>query len=66
MGMMWGISSFGSLVGTPVAGALVNLETADFVRAQVFAGCLMVGAVVLQVWPVVCVVRVDRGVGKVQ
>ncbi|RDH35064.1 MFS general substrate transporter [Aspergillus welwitschiae] len=66
MGMMWGISSFGSLVGTPVAGALVNLETADFVRAQVFAGCLMVGAVVLQVWPVVCVVRVDRGAGKVQ
>ncbi|GKZ80356.1 hypothetical protein AnigIFM56816_004576 [Aspergillus niger] len=66
MGMMWGISSFGSLVGTPVAGALVNLETADFVRAQVFAGCLMVGAVVLQVWPVVCVVRVDRVVGKVQ
>ncbi|OJZ82000.1 hypothetical protein ASPFODRAFT_222498 [Aspergillus luchuensis CBS 106.47] len=66
MGMMWGISSFGSLVGTPVAGALVNLETADFVRAQVFAGCLMVGAVVLQVWPVVCVVRADRGVGKVQ
>ncbi|GLA35027.1 hypothetical protein AnigIFM63309_009915 [Aspergillus niger] len=66
MGMMWGISSFGSLVGTPVAGALVNLGTADFVRAQVFAGCLMVGAVVLQVWPVVCVVRVDRGVGKVQ
>lgn len=60
LGMMWGISSFGALAGTPIAGALVNLETSDFLRAQVFAGCMMVGAVLLQVWPTFKVFRYDR------
>ncbi|KAE8154676.1 major facilitator superfamily domain-containing protein [Aspergillus avenaceus] len=60
MGMMWGISSFGSLAGTPIAGALVDLENVSFVRAQVFAGCLMVGASLLQVWPTISAVRYDR------
>lgn len=61
LGMMWGISSFGSLAGTPIAGALVDLGKAQFLRAQVFAGCLMIGAVLLQSWPLVKVVRYDRG-----
>lgn len=60
MGMMWGISSIGSLVGTPIAGSLVNLSEADFLRAQIFAGCLMLGAVGLQLWPVLVVIRYDR------
>ncbi|KAL2832211.1 major facilitator superfamily domain-containing protein [Aspergillus pseudoustus] len=60
MGMMWGISSFGSLAGTPIAGALVNLSDADFLRAQIFAGCLMLGAVALQIWPTLVVIRYDR------
>jgi MFS family permease len=60
LGMMWGISSFGALAGTPIAGALVNLDTADFLRAQVFAGCMMVGAVLLQLWPAFRVIRYDR------
>ncbi|RAL01413.1 putative MFS monocarboxylate transporter [Aspergillus ibericus CBS 121593] len=60
MGMMWGISSVGSLVGTPVAGALVDLIAADFLRAQIFAGCMMAGAFLLQVWPTICVMRYDR------
>lgn len=60
LGMMWGISSFGALAGTPVAGALVNLDTGEFLRAQVFAGCMMVGAVLLQVWPALKVLRYDR------
>lgn len=60
LGMMWGISSFGALAGTPIAGALVNLDTAQFLRAQVFAGCMMVGAVLLQVWPGYKVFRYDR------
>ncbi|PWY75062.1 MFS monocarboxylate transporter [Aspergillus heteromorphus CBS 117.55] len=60
MGMMWGISSVGSLAGTPIAGALVDLNTADFLRAQIFAGCLMVAAFVLQIWPTLVVVRTDR------
>ncbi|KAJ5453063.1 Major facilitator superfamily domain general substrate transporter [Penicillium cf. griseofulvum] len=59
LGMMWGISSFGSLAGTPIAGALVNLETGEFWHAQVFAGCMMVGAILLQVWPTFRVVQYD-------
>lgn len=60
MGMMWGISSLGSLVGTPIAGALVDLSQANFLRAQVFAGCLMAGGVMLQLWPVLVVIKHDR------
>ncbi|KAA8649283.1 putative MFS monocarboxylate transporter [Aspergillus tanneri] len=60
MGMMWGISSFGSLVGTPIAGTLVDLEKVEFIRAQVFAGCLMVGAMILQAYPTFVVFRYDR------
>lgn len=60
LGMMWGISSFGALAGTPIAGALVNLDRAGFLRAQVFAGCMMVGAVLLQLWPAYRVLRHDR------
>ncbi|KAJ5129486.1 uncharacterized protein N7515_005525 [Penicillium bovifimosum] len=59
LGMMWGISSFGALAGAPIAGALVNLDTAEFLRAQVFAGCMMVGAVLLQAWPTYRVVQYD-------
>ncbi|KAL2811945.1 major facilitator superfamily domain-containing protein [Aspergillus granulosus] len=60
MGMMWGISSFGSLAGTPIAGALVDLSDAQFLRAQIFAGCLMLGAVGLQIWPTFVVIQYDR------
>lgn len=60
LGMMWGISSFGALAGTPIAGALVNLTSGEFLRAQVFAGCMMVGAVMLQLWPAWNVLRADR------
>ncbi|KAJ6160716.1 Major facilitator superfamily domain general substrate transporter [Penicillium chermesinum] len=61
LGMMWGISSVGALAGTPIAGALVNLDAAQFLRAQVFAGCLMIGAMVLQGWPLCKILRYDRG-----
>lgn len=60
LGMMWGIASFGALAGTPIAGALVNLETAEFIRAQVFSGCLMVAAFLLELWPAYKVFRYDR------
>ncbi|KAL4892875.1 major facilitator superfamily domain-containing protein [Aspergillus ambiguus] len=60
MGMMWGISSFGSLAGTPIAGALVDLDKANFLRAQIFGGCMMLGAVVLQLWPTILVFRHDK------
>lgn len=61
LGMMWGISSLGALTGTPIAGALVDLSKAQFLRAQVFAGCMMIGAVLLQSWPILVLTRHDRG-----
>ncbi|KAL4793915.1 major facilitator superfamily domain-containing protein [Aspergillus venezuelensis] len=63
MGMMWAISSLGSLTGTPIAGALVDLADASFSRAQIFAGCMMVGSIILQLWPVLVVIRYDRRQG---
>ncbi|KAJ5720398.1 uncharacterized protein N7483_008332 [Penicillium malachiteum] len=60
LGMMWGISSFGALAGTPIAGALVNLDTAYFLHAQIFAGCMMVAAILLQWWPALKVIQYDR------
>ncbi|KAL4933025.1 major facilitator superfamily domain-containing protein [Aspergillus undulatus] len=66
MGMMWAISSLGSLAGTPIAGTLVDLSEAHFLRAQVFAGCMMVGAVGLQLWPTYIVIRYDRKRGQTQ
>lgn len=60
LGMMWGISSLGALAGTPIAGALVDLDNASFLRAQIFAGCVMAGASLLQAWPALQVVRYDR------
>ncbi|KAJ5273737.1 hypothetical protein N7478_008862 [Penicillium angulare] len=60
LGMMWGISSFGALAGTPIAGALVNLDTGSFLQAQVFAGCVMIGAMLMQWWPALKVFQYDR------
>ncbi|KAL8949238.1 MAG: hypothetical protein Q9222_004637 [Ikaeria aurantiellina] len=48
MGMSLFVASFGLLVGTPIAGSLVHLETNDFVAAQGFAGgVIMLGAILM-------------------
>ncbi|THZ72070.1 MFS general substrate transporter [Aureobasidium pullulans] len=41
MGMAWASASFGVLVGTPVSGKLINVETGSFWKAQVFIGVAM-------------------------
>lgn len=44
--MVFGVLSFGALIGTPVAGALISGSGGSYVGAQVFAGsCLAVGGV---------------------
>ena len=50
LGMNFAIAAFGLLIGTPVAGALVDLETGDFVRAQVFNGAIVLGAALFMSW----------------
>lgn len=46
MGMTFGITALGLLIGTPIAGTLINLETADYLHAQIFGGVLMLAGVV--------------------
>ncbi|VDC05950.1 unnamed protein product [Peniophora sp. CBMAI 1063] len=41
MGMSFAIAGLGLLVGTPSAGALVDLETGSFVKAQIFNGVVV-------------------------
>ncbi|KAI9461507.1 MFS general substrate transporter [Russula earlei] len=41
LGMSFGISGLGVLIGSPVGGALLNLGTGHFVRAQVFCAVTM-------------------------
>jgi predicted MFS family arabinose efflux permease len=52
VGMSWGISSFASLIGSPIAGALLKShgnggkqQRSDFLGPQLWAGiCLLIGA----------------------
>ena len=45
MGMTWGLAGIALLVGSPIAGALVDLASGDFSRLQLFCGiCLVAGA----------------------
>lgn len=41
MGMSFSFAGLGLLVGNPIAGAILNLETMDFVKAQVFCGVVV-------------------------
>ena len=41
LGMSFSISGFGILIGTPVAGTLLNIHKGDFVHAQVFCAVSM-------------------------
>ncbi|KZV72791.1 MFS general substrate transporter [Peniophora sp. CONT] len=41
MGMAFGIAGLGLLVGTPSAGALVDLQTGSFLKAQIFNGVVV-------------------------
>lgn len=56
IGMSWGVSSFGSLIGNPIAGALIKFNTgsdgrrlfSDYLSSQVFAACsLLAGALLI-------------------
>jgi len=48
MGLSWTSSAISFLVGAPVAGALINIQTANFIGLQVWSGTtLLVGALFL-------------------
>jgi predicted MFS family arabinose efflux permease len=55
LGMSWGISSFASLIGSPIAGAILKHKSgvalqpkSDYVGSQLWAGlCMLVGASII-------------------
>jgi len=44
LGMSFSISGIGLLIGSPVGGTLLNLDTGHFVRAQVFCAVVMMAS----------------------
>lgn len=57
IGMSWSAGSIGVLVGAPIAGALVNSKTADFLHMQVFVGVTMTLAALSLSVPLIAVLR---------
>ena len=41
LGMSFSIAGIGILIGSPVGGALLNLDTGHFIRAQVFCAVVI-------------------------
>ncbi|KAL9085922.1 MAG: hypothetical protein Q9165_007405 [Trypethelium subeluteriae] len=60
LGMSWATASVGVLIGAPIAGALADVGKAQFAHAQIFAGAVMAGAVVLLIIPLVAAQRFNR------
>jgi MFS family permease len=64
LGMSWSVSSIASLIGAPIAGALLRKKDGktDFIGVQVWSGaCLMVGTAWLVVLWVVTVRTQKKG-----
>jgi hypothetical protein len=62
--MSWSVSSIASLIGAPIAGALLKKEDGrtDFIGVQVWSGvCLMIGTVWLIVLYIVAVRTLKKG-----
>ncbi|KAH9913606.1 hypothetical protein B0H21DRAFT_772812 [Amylocystis lapponica] len=45
--MSFTFGALGLLIGNPIAGALLDLQTGEFVHAQIFCGAVVVAALVL-------------------
>ncbi|KAA8571256.1 hypothetical protein EYC84_000586 [Monilinia fructicola] len=60
LGMSWSAAAMGILVGTPIAGALVDVKTDKFLNAQVFSGTIMAVGVGCLAYPVVVVLRYKK------
>ena len=57
LGMSWMSSGIGVLVGTPIAGALVDVNAVHYVHAQVFGGVVMVAGILCLLWPMIVVMK---------
>ena len=59
-GIICVFAAIGSVIGTPIAGALVQQPHGSFLRAQLFAGFIMLGGACLRVWPTITYIRYER------
>lgn len=50
MGMSFSFAGLGLLIGNPIAGAIIDLKTGDFVRAQIFCGVIVAAAAVVMIF----------------
>jgi MFS family permease len=50
MGMSFSFAGLGLLIGNPIAGAIINLETGDFIKAQIFCGVVVAAAGVVMIF----------------
>ena len=57
LGMCWSMAAVGILVGSPIAGALVDLSTASFLNAQAFAAAMMAVGLLCVIWPLIAILR---------
>ena len=51
LGMAYAGCGIGILIGSPIAGALIDLESGNFARGQAFAGAMFFGAALLMAYP---------------
>jgi MFS family permease len=61
MGMAWAVSSFGNLIGAPIAGAVSDPSGNDFLGGQIYAGICMAAALGLITIVVMMVYRKGKG-----
>ncbi|KIM75826.1 hypothetical protein PILCRDRAFT_78516 [Piloderma croceum F 1598] len=47
MGMSFSFAGLGLLIGNPITGTIINLDTGDFVKAQIFCGVVVGAAAVV-------------------
>ncbi|KAI0320324.1 putative MFS monocarboxylate transporter [Amylostereum chailletii] len=64
LGMSFACAGVGILVGNPIAGALIDLETGEFVKMQVFCGVIIAASGVTMAFARVAKVGTKLGKGK--
>ena len=57
LGMCWSMAAIGILVGSPIAGALVDLHAANFISAQIFSAVMMAAGSLCLIWPMIAIFR---------